>query len=76
MEKHKFIVPYQYTVIAHAEIWAESLEAAVELVQDAPCPTPEDVTKDDYTDEIHVVEFSYLQDSFEVHEEDLDIYNN
>ena len=70
MEKHKFIVNYQYTIVGEAEVWAATLEEAIEVVQsDAPCPEPYNIHKLDYTDEIHAVEFSYLDGSCEVHED-------
>ena len=78
MKVHKFIIPYQYTIIAHAEVWAASLEEAVEIVEsDSPCPEPSDILNLEYTpNEIHSVKFSYLECSHEVHHEDLDIYNH
>jgi len=76
--KKKYTIPYQYTIIAHATVYADSLEEAVALVQDgAPCPEPPDfkVIHEDVVD-ITKVNYSYLEDSFEIHEDDLDIYNN
>ncbi len=72
----KYTIPYQYTIIGHATVYAESLEEAVELVNDsAPCPTPVDNSNGD-SETIRNVNFSYLEDSFEIHEDDLDLYNN
>lgn len=72
---NKYTIPYQYTVIGHATVMANSLEEAVELVNDAaPCPIPQDEHSVD--DQITKVFFSYLGESFEIHEEDLDIVNN
>ena len=73
--KKKFIIPYQYIIIGTAEVEAETLEEATELVSnDAPCPEPVSPMLN-FTDEILKVRFSYLSDSFEIHEDDLDIVN-
>jgi hypothetical protein len=75
MTKKKFTIPYQYTIIGHATVFADSLDEAVELVQDgAPCPEPAD--KETVDENITKVNFSYLEDSFEIHEDDLDLYGN
>lgn len=72
---NKYTIPYQYTVIGHATVMANSLEEAVELTTDsAPCPIPENERGAD--EQIIKVRFSYLNESFEIHEEDLDIVNN
>lgn len=77
MTKKKFVIPYQYTIIAHAFVMADSLEEAVELLQDgAPCPTPDDMGIVENCEEINKVGFYYLEDSFEIHHDDLDLYGN
>lgn len=78
--KKKYTIPYQYTVIGHAIVYADSLTEAVNLVQsDAPCPDPDDqILGGQILDEAALVgvRFSYLEDSFEIHEEDLNLYGN
>ena len=71
----KYTIPYQYIVIGHATVFANSLEEAVDLVEaNAPCPEPADQEAID--EEILKVNFSYLEDSFEIHHDDLDLYGN
>ena len=71
---NKYTIPYQYTVIAHATVMANSLEEAVELIDlKAQCPVPQDIAN---LNEIRKINFSYLGESFEIHHEDLDIVNN
>ena len=71
----KYTIPYQYTVIAHANVMAESLESAVELVDlKAQCPVPQDI--EDLDPQIERINLSYLSESFEIHHDDLDIVNN
>lgn len=75
MTKKKFTIPYQYTIIGHATVFADSLEEAVSLLEyNAPCPEPADQEAVD--EEITKVDFSYLDDSFEIHHDDLDLYGN
>ena len=72
---NKYTIPYQYTVIAHAHVMAESLESAVELVDlKAQCPIPQDI--EDLDPQILRINLSYLSESFEIHKEDLDIVND
>lgn len=72
---NKYIIPYQYTVIAHAYVMAESLEDAVELVDlKAQCPVPPDIENLD--DQITRINLSYLSESFEIHHDDLDVVND
>ena len=74
MSKKKFIIPYQYTIVAHATVYADSLEEALEIVEhDAPVPEPSKMLNEF---DIAEVKFSYLHDSFEIHEDDLDLYGN
>ena len=70
-------IPYQYTIVGTATVVANSLEEAVQITNDvAPCPTPHDYLIPFGGDqEIKKVVFSYLSESFEIHEEDLDIVN-
>ena len=71
----KYTIPYQYTVIAHAHVMAENLQDAVELIDlKAQCPVPQDI--EDLDPQIKRINLSYLSESFEIHEEDLDIVNN
>lgn len=73
----RYTIPYQYTIVGHATVFAESLEEAVELVQDsAPCPEPDNSQPKLVDMNITNVKFSYLEDSFEIHEDDLDLYGN
>jgi hypothetical protein len=75
--KKKYIIPYQYIIVGTAEVEAESLEEATNIVElDAPCPEPANMINPDPTEEIKKVRFSYLSDSFEVHSDDLDIVND
>jgi hypothetical protein len=77
MTKKKYTIPYQYTIVAHATVYADSLEEAVALVQDGgPCPEPADLGWKDSEVDISKVTFSYLENSFEIHEDDLDLYGN
>jgi hypothetical protein len=70
-----YTIPYQYTIIGTATVEANSLEEAARLVEyNAPCPEPEDQLVED--DQIKKVRFSYLSESFEIHQEDLDIMND
>ncbi len=70
----KYTIPYQYTIIGTATVEANSLEEAVSYIQyNAPCPEPQDQLVED--DQLKKVRFSYLDESFEIHEEDLDIVN-
>jgi len=72
---NKYTIPYQYTVIAHAAVMANSLEEAVELIDHkAQCPVPQDII--DLDDQIKRINLSYLCESFEIHHEDLDIVNS
>jgi hypothetical protein len=79
MPKKKFTIPYQYTIIGHATVYADTLEEAVEIVEtDVPCEEPEDYLNKEWSSDesaIERVRFSYLEYSFEVHD-DLDLYNN
>ena len=70
-----YTIPYQYTIIATATVVAVNLEEALSCIEyNAPCPEP---TQDHLgEDEIKKVEFSYLDESFEIHEEDIDIVND
>lgn len=69
-----YTIPYQYTIIGTATVVANSLEEAVSCIEyNAPCPEPQDVVEDD---QIKKVVFCYLDESFEIHEEDLDIVND
>jgi hypothetical protein len=75
--KKKFIVPYQYTIIGKAVVYAETLEQALENMEHgAPCPEPQPQTFPNDVHEINSVKYSYLDDSFEIHHDDLDLYNN
>jgi hypothetical protein len=70
-----YTIPYQYTIIGTATVVANSLEEAVSFIEyNAPCPEPQDQLVED--DQIKKVVFSYLDESFEIHEEDLDIVND
>jgi hypothetical protein len=69
-----YTIPYQYTIVGHATVVAENLSQAVDLVNfKVQCPVPEDIAN---LNEIRKVAFSYLNESFEIHEEDLDIVND
>ncbi len=64
----KYTISYQYTILSTATVVASSLEEAVSFIEyNAPCPEPQDVEDD----QIKVV-FSYLDESFEIHEVDID----
>lgn len=75
MPKKTYTIPYQYTVFAYATVLANSLDEAVELVQmDAPCPDPADIETSEDPD-IVKINFSYLEGSCEVINDDLEIHN-
>jgi hypothetical protein len=74
MNMKTYTIPYQYAIAGIATVVANSLEEAVSFIAyNAPCPEPQDVVEDD---QIKKVEFSYLDESFEIHEEDIDIVND
>jgi hypothetical protein len=69
-----YTIPYQYTIVGHAYVEAKNLEQAVDLVHfKVQCPVPKDIEN---LNEIKKVSFFYLNESFEVYEDDLDIVNN
>lgn len=70
-------IPYQYTIVGTAHVMAESLEEAVEAVEyDADCPTPPDFEYFEGQSQIKKVNLSYLNESFEIYHDDLDILND
>jgi hypothetical protein len=69
-----YTIPYQYTIVGHATVEAKNLEQAVDLVNfKVQCPVPKDIED---LNEIKKVAFCYLSESFEIHEDDLDIVND
>jgi hypothetical protein len=70
----EYIVPYTYQIFGKAKVLASSEEEALQLAQDLPCPEPADLTSTE-DPQIKSAEFSYVNSSFEVYEDDFELYN-
>jgi len=70
-----YTISYQYTIVGHATVEAKNLEQAVDIASHhSPTPLPNDI--ENWHSNIPKVNLSYLSESFEIHEDDLDIVND
>ena len=70
----EYTIPYTYQIFGKAKVLANSDEEALQLAQDLPCPEPTDLSSTE-DPQIKSAEFSYVDASFEVYEDDFELYN-